>query len=203
MVRRRGKRSVRKKSVRKKVLRLLMQGIGLMVVLTAAYWLARLVHSSEAVRMAVASYGYVGIFIVSFISGLNLVVPVPAVAFLPVFLEAGFSFFSSAAVMAAGMTIADAVAYSFGSFGRKAYVAAKGNSRAIRRIEGFRRHHKHGPLAALFLYSSLAPLPNEVMVIPMGVLGYRLRNIMPIVFVGNIIFNYLYASGIVRLFELV
>ena len=172
-------------------------------VLTVAYWLARLAQSSEAVRMTVASYGYIGIFIVSFISGLNLVVPIPAVAFLPVFIEAGFSFVLSAAVMAAGMTVADSVAYGFGVLGRKAYSAAKGNGPAVRRIMSFRKHHKHGPLLALFVYASVAPLPNELLVIPMGVLGYRLRVIMPIVFVGNVIFNYLYASGIVRLFDLV
>lgn len=176
--------------------------MGLAVVLSVAYWLARLAHDSETVRMTVASYSYVGVFTVSFISGLNLVVPLPAVAFLPVFIEAGLDYIWVAVVMSAGMTIADAVAYGFGSLGRKAYVVAKGNGRAIRRIEGFRKRHKHGPLLALFAFASFAPLPNEVMVIPMGVLGYRLRHILPIVFIGNIIFNTLYAAGIIKVFEL-
>ena len=175
----------------------------MVIVITGAYWLARLAHSSEAVRMTVASYGYVGVFIVSFISGLNLVVPLPAVAFLPVFTEAGLNYFWVAAVMSAGMTIADAVGYGFGALGRKAYRAARGDGVALRRIAMFQRRHKNGPLLALFLYSSIAPLPNELMVIPMGVLGYRLSRIMPVVFVGNIIFNAIYAAGIIRLFGLV
>lgn len=198
------KRRVRRKKRKdNRIVKLLLQGVGLGVVLVVAYWLARLAQGSETVRMTVASYGYVGVFVISFISGLNLVVPVPAVAFLPVFLESGLSFLTVVIIMSAGMTVADAVGYGFGSLGRKAYTSAWGNAKAIKRIERFRKHHRHGPLLALLVFSSLAPLPNEVMVIPMGILGYRLRNIMPVVFVGNIVFNTIYASGIVRLFNLV
>jgi membrane protein YqaA with SNARE-associated domain len=182
---------------------LVLQGAGLLAVLTAAWWLARLAHDSEAVKQAVAMYGYIGVFLVAFVSGLNLVVPIPATAFIPLFLEAGLVFSVSVMVMSAGMTVADGIAYAFGFLGRTAYATVQGNGKAIRRLEAIRRRHRHGPLLALLAFASFVPLPNEVMVIPLGVLGYRPTYILPIVFVGNIIFNTLYASGIVRLFQFV
>lgn len=194
---------LKKRRSTRSTLKLVLQGVGLAAVLTGAYWLTRLAHSSEAVRMTVASYGYVGVFIVSFISGLNLVVPVPAVAFLPLFLEAGLTFVTSVVVMSAGMTIADSVAFGFGSLGRRAYASTKGNEHVITRLERWRKRHRFGPYLALLIFSSFAPLPNEVMVIPMGILGYKVRFILPIVFAGNIVFNTLYASGILRVFDLV
>lgn len=199
---RRARRTSRSKAAKQRLVRLFLQGVGLALVLAGAYWLARLAQGSEAVRMTVASYGYVGVFAVAFISGLNLVVPVPGIAFVPVFVKSGLDFNYSIIVLTAGMTIADSVAYGFGALGRKVYAYTHQNGRTIRALIRFRKHHRLGPYLALLVFAMFAPLPNEVMVIPMGILGYRLRHILPVIFVGNFVFNQLYAQGIARLFDL-
>src|SRR5258707_14010793 len=56
------------------------------VILGLAVLLGDLAQNNEFVKNFISSYGYFALFIVSFIGGLNLFVPVPVIAFMPVFL---------------------------------------------------------------------------------------------------------------------
>ncbi|MDP3725957.1 MAG: hypothetical protein Q8R36_02040 [bacterium] len=184
----------------KRLLKIIIQGTSLAGIIIAAFYLARFAKGSEAIQAAVALYGYVGVLIVSFVSGLNLAIPVPAIAFMPLFLESGLSFWFSIFYIAVGVTIADCVAYSLGRFGRHITLHVA-DGRVFKYLERMYKKHKWGPLVALFLFVSLVPFQNELLLIPLGFLGYRAVHIFPILIAGNFIFNIFYVASVMKLFE--
>jgi len=186
--------------VTKKSRHVFLMILALGAIIAFAFYLSRLIQGNETVQDLVAQYGYVGIFLISLISGFNLAIPVPAAAFMPLFLEAGLLFWPAIFLMAIGVTTADFIAYFFGKIGQQVVVhSADGNT--LSRLENIRRRYYWGPIIFLFLFSSLAPFPNEIILVPMGFLGYHFLRILPVVFVGNFIFNILYVSSFANLFE--
>lgn len=183
----------------------LWQGIGVLAVVGIAFYLAYLSQGNEVVQNAISQYGYAGIFVVAFVSGFNLVVPLPAIAFMPLFLEAGLNFWITITIITVGITCADSIAYIIGGVGHKMLLEQKKYTHEkslFQKLLRIKKKHRYAPLVVLFVYSIIAPLPNELMVIPMGLLGYRYMQIFPIVLVGNFIFNIIYATGVESLFQL-
>lgn len=157
--------------------------------------------TNDSVRGIVAAYGYAGIFVIALVSGFNLAVPIPAIAFLPAFLGAGLDVRLTVAVISVGVTVADCMAFMIGKTGRS--LVPLRFRKTLARMERIRHRYHAAPLGAMFLWSMLAPLPNEVLAIPLGLMGYRLWQIAPILLLGNIVFNSLSAIGIAAFFDLV
>ena len=137
---------------------------------------------------------------VSAISGFNLLVPIPIITFFPFFLEAGFHPIITLCVIAFGMTFGDLLGFIIGDTGRDIYKPK--SKKIITRLETLHDKHPALPLVFMFLYASFAPIPNELVVIPLAFLGFRMWKVMLAVFFGNIIFNALIAFGIVQAFQL-
>jgi len=170
-------------------------------IFTFAFWLALLAKESSVIRELVSSYGYMGIFVVSVFSGFNFVVPIPAISFLPLFLESGFNLWFTIFIMSLGMTLADVVAYIFGVLGRRFTLSAN-NAKIIARMNKLRSRHYWAPVVALFFFAAFIPLPNEFLMVPLGFMGYNLRYIFPVIFLGNTIFNIFTAFGVISLFNI-
>ena len=171
--------------------------IVLVAVIVVGFWAATFVSGNEVVKDLVAQYGYAGLFFLSILGGFNLVVPIPIAAFLPVFIVSGLDFWTAILIMAAGTTIADTIAFQLGRVGRQ--VMGKKPGRYIVALERMQKNHPSAPPLLMFIYASFAPLPNEVLAIPLGLMGCRSRSIIPAMFFGNVIFNSLFAFGIVSL----
>ncbi|MCI0619459.1 hypothetical protein L0Y40_00250 [Candidatus Wolfebacteria bacterium] len=184
--------------------RVVLQVVAVGGLFVVAVWLGGVAEESSLVREAVSQFGYVGILIVSVASGFNLAFPVPVVAFLPLFLGSGFNFWTTLVVVTLGMTLGDSLGFLVGAAGRRVVEAGRRNDERI--LAWFEMAHKKFPRGAyvlLFLYAAFVPAPNELIVIPMSFAGYRFRFMIPIVLVGNFLFNTLSALGIlgaVRLF---
>ncbi len=185
----------------KKILKLIFQGVSLIVVIGVAFYFADLARGNENIQKIIAGYGYIGIFIVSMISGFNVVVPIPAISFLPLFLESGLSFSITIAIISLGMTTADTIVYLLGNLGKK-MVSGSYMEKLQSKIKIVHEKYNWAPLVILFVFASVAPLPNEVLLVPFAFLNYRLIHILPIVFAGNVVFNLLYSKGIVNIFNL-
>lgn len=183
----------------KKFLKIFAQAVLLAIILAGAFFTARFAQESEQVRALVAEYGYFGIFLVSAISGFNLAVPIPAIAFLPLFMESGLSFWPVVWFIVAGLTLADLVAYYLGRVGHQAL--AHSNSRFLLVLQKTRKRFRWAPIVILFFFASFVPLPNEILLVPLGFLGYRLAYVFPVVFSGHLVFNTLYGTGIINLYE--
>jgi membrane protein YqaA with SNARE-associated domain len=172
----------------------------LIVVVSLAFWLALIARDNVGIQEIVAGYGYPGIIFVSFISGLNLIVPIPAVSFIPLFVESGLNFWIAILLMVIGMTAADMIAFYLGKAGR--YFMKEGReNRMFIYLERLRSRYKFAPFIFLFLYAALIPFPNEVVVLPMGFLGYKARNLLVPLLLGNSAFNILSAFGILGAFN--
>lgn len=185
--------------------KIILQVAGLILVLAFALYAAYLAQGNDIVKQAVLDYGYVGIFALAFATGFNLVVPIPAIAFMPLFLEVGLNFWVTVAIITVGITLADSFAYLIGGIGHEMLMNNPKYSRersVFKKLLRLKKKHVHAPLIFLFFYSIIAPLPNELLVIPLALLGYRYLQIFPIVLIGNFIFNIIYAQGIEGLFDL-
>ena len=185
--------------------KIILQIIALILILAFAFYVAYLAQGNDAVKQAVLEYGYAGIFALSFATGFNLVVPIPAIAFLPLFIEAGLNFWITITIITVGITLADSLAYLIGGIGHEMLMKNPKYSRersVFKKLLRLKKKHVYAPLIFLFFYSIIAPLPNELMVIPLALLGYRYLQIFPVVLVGNFIFNIIYANGIDSFFNL-
>lgn len=180
----------------------LLKIILLILVVVLAFWVSGIIKDSGFVSDLVRRFGYVGIFLIAVVSGFNLVIPVPAISFLPVFLASGLNTFALVAIIAAGMTLADFVGYLLGKTGRHLALSAL-ERRVVNRFERFKEELHWSPALLLFLFASFVPVPNEVIVIPMAFLGYRPIYVLLPVFLGNMVFNSIYAIGIVNILKLI
>lgn len=178
-----------------------MKLAGIAFILVLAFWAALNASSSSIISDIVFEYGYIGIFVVSVISGFNVVVPVPVVSFVPLFLEVGFNFWMVIATMVAGLTFADLLGYAIGRSGRE-LASSFHHKKIFRRLDNMKSKHYFAPIIALFFYASLVPFPNEILVIPLGFLGYRFIHVFIPLFLGNIIFTILTSFGVINLFKL-
>ncbi len=100
------------------------------------------------------------------------------------------------------MTMADSVAFFIAKFGGNIITEPKEKG-LLARLMKLKEKYDATPLIVLFFWSIFAPLPNEVILIPMGVMNYRVRYILPIILVGNFIFNLGTGLGLISLFQLI
>lgn len=177
--------------------------IGVLVsILFLAFWLWQNVLENKLAQDLVSEYGYWAAFTLGVIGGLNLVVPVPAVAFLPVFLEAGMGLWPVVFIITAGMLLADSFAFLLGKTGRQFLISSKQKA-VLKKLKLAEIKNSKLPYLILFLFASFAPFPNEVLVIPMAFLGYRLKYLILPLVSGTLVFNVLYAAGITNIFKFV
>ena len=157
------------------------------------------VHAVEiaGVREAAAAAGYWGLFAASVISGFNLLAPVPVALFYPFLIESGFAPLPTLVTIAVGMTGGDFLGYLVGNATRDmlGYRLRRLRARLERMLDALRARHRLLPYGLLFLYAAFAPIPNELVVIPMAFMRCSLAGVMTAVLCGNVIFNSLMASG--------
>jgi membrane protein YqaA with SNARE-associated domain len=152
------------------------------LVITLAFWLAHLARESSFIQEMVATYGYLGI------------------SFLPLYAEAGLSVPVTVTLITIGVTVADSVAYLIGRLGRE--VAAEiDHNRVVAFFDRIQIKHKTAPLVVIYLFASLAPLPNEILVIPLGLMRFRFSTLFPLLLAGNATFNTLTALGLLHIFD--
>jgi membrane protein YqaA with SNARE-associated domain len=166
----------------------------------AAVWTNLYAADHDLFREAAVRFGYPGILLGGAASGFNLVVPVPIIAFFPFFVEVGFHPVVTVAVIATGMTLGDLLGYLIGHTARD--VLAPRREGLVARLERMRERRPYLPFVVMFLYAAFAPIPNEVLVIPLAFLRYPVAAIFSAVLLGNLIFNSLVAFGVVHVFDL-
>ena len=159
------------------------------------------VSKLDTIESFLNDYGYFGIFTLSLFSGINILVPVPAISFAPALVEAGLNFWLIIFWAAVGMAIGDIAWYALGKAGRH-MVRTTRMEKYILRFERLRMRNEVLPLIALAIAIAFIPIPNEVLLIPVALLGYSTRFVVPFIFAGAVLFNFLAASGLVGIFNL-
>lgn len=179
--------------------RLALRVVVVLAVLALVVWANVYAARHDLMREAAREFGYPGLLAAAALSGFNLVVPIPVIAFYPFFMDVGFAPVATVLVIAAGMTLGDLLGFLIGHTARE--VMAPRRHELIARLERLREKQPLLPIAVMFLYAAFAPLPNEVLVLPMAFLRYPIAGIMLAVLAGNLVFNSLAAFGVLQAFE--
>jgi len=184
----------RKKTIRLTVLTLLASTL-----LAAVIYLARFVTNDTYAQELVQEFGYLGVIVVSFIAGLNAIVPIPAGSFVPVFTAAGLELPYIIVMLIIGTTLADLAAWYVGVLGRK--ITLHNYPKLAEFTDWIQQKNIWAVMLFVFVYASIAPIPNEVILIPLALVGIKLRYlIIPLIF-GTIVYQTAFAFGAQSLFD--
>lgn len=162
-------------------------------VLLISLWAERLLVENNTIRSLVEGYGYFGIFVLAMFSGFNIFLPIPPAAFIPVFVTAGLNPWIAIGIISFGMILGDSFGYFLGSMGRS--VDAKFLDKIRKFYAKFSKKYHALRDTLIFMYISVAPAPNELLVVPLGVLGYPYRKLIVFFIFGNVIYNTLIYTG--------
>jgi len=134
------------------------------------------------------SYGYVGVFTISFLGNLLVFVPVPYL--LLIFWMGSFLNPLLVGVVGGfGATIGKIVIYTIGAAGRKFLSSERRNKLDYAKpLLG-----KYGALAIFFF--ALSPLPDDIIYVPMGIMRYNLISFFISCLLGKIILTIIIALG--------
>ncbi len=170
-----------------------------LVLLYAIVQITTFVSSNTAAQTLVSDWGYLGVLIISFIAGINALVPIPAGTFVPIFTEAGLYLPLIVVVLVIGTTLADLLAFSIGFFGKK---VAENNypDKFVRCIHWLEQQNEQKIIGVVFLYASFSPFANEILLVPLALMGIKLRTIIAPLLLGTVVYQTLFAYGIDNLF---
>lgn len=166
----------------------LPQLIGVLALAAVAIGFGIAVRDNPDLSGFIAQFGYPGVFVASIIAGFNLLVPIPIVTFIPAFLSAGMHPAVVVVLITIGTTLSDGAAFVIGSVARRFALNSR-QQRIKQMLERLHARHPLAPILAMYCYASILPLPNELAVIPLAVLGFRPAPVMAAVFFGNLTFN--------------
>lgn len=172
----------------------------LLVVAFGALFFAEYLLRTPDLQAQVASLGYFGVVVIATIAGLNVILPIPAVAFTPIFTAAGLNLIGIIFALTIGTLLADFIGYVFGRISRD--TLAHKYPKFITRLEHIHKHHRKWLIPIIFLYAAFMPIPNEALIIPLALLGVSWRTMMFPLFLGNLINQAIYAYGMHTAFRL-
>lgn len=135
--------------------------------------------------------GLIGLFVLSVISGFNVVVPIPVSVLFPTFMTLGYPAALIIILIACGMTCGDILGYVLGRTSRSMIGHAVWNAR----VERYIQRHPSGIFVGVLLYAAAVPLPNELIVIPLASLGVSWQRVIIPVCIGNMILTTVIALG--------
>ena len=131
-------------------------------------------------NQTVYSYGYAGAFVISIFGNFTVFFPVPYVLTIYAF-GATLNPILLGLVCGAGSTLGEFSAYLIGRGGRRVI-----DERYGERLETAKLLVQRYGMAIIFLFAVL-PLPDDLILIPLGMLRYSLKKAMTAMFVGKTI----------------
>jgi membrane protein YqaA with SNARE-associated domain len=184
---------------RKKIINSVLFIGAIVAVLIASFFLTQYVSTDEASKKLIQEFGYLAVLAISFIAGLNLFLPVPAAAFVSVFTAGGMSLPAIIILLIIGTMAANLLSFAIGHYGRG---VTKSHYPRIQNwlTDLYIKHRKYLP-HFIFGFTALVPLPDEVYLIPLGIIGIRLREIIFPLLLGTVVYQTLAAYGIDNVFR--
>jgi uncharacterized membrane protein YdjX (TVP38/TMEM64 family) len=134
----------------------------------------------EWMNQLVFTYGYAGAFVISIFGNFTVFFPVPYILTIYAF-GATLNPLILGLVSGAGSTLGEFSAYLIGRGGRKVLDKKYGD-----RLETAKLLVQRHGMAIIFLFAVL-PLPDDLILIPLGMLRYSLKKAMTAMFVGKTI----------------
>lgn len=157
------------------------------------------VIANPAYHEHIQQFGFVGVLFISFVAGLNLFLPVPAATFVPVFTAGGMTLPSIIIFLIIGTMAANLFSYVAGRYGGKV-VKSHYPELQQKMIHLYKEHSRFLP-HFVFFFTALIPLPDEVFLVPLGIIGIKLKQfIIPLV-LGTVFYQTFAAYGVDNIFK--
>jgi membrane protein DedA with SNARE-associated domain len=87
------------------------------VIFSASIFLTEYVANDIGAQLLVQQFGYIGVLLVGFITGLSMISPVPAATFTPIFTAGGIPLLTAIGLSVIGTMCANFVSYYIGRLG--------------------------------------------------------------------------------------
>ena len=175
------------------VVRFVSITIALITIWIGALYAAQFVASDESAQALIQQFGYFGILILAFIAGINIILPVPAATFVPIFTAAGLTMSLIITMLVIGTVLADLFGFLVGRLGREAIEEKYPKTFAF--IYSFVAKHNLYVAPFAFLFVSFVPFPNEAMIVPLALAGIKIRTLIIPIILGNIVHQSVLAVG--------
>lgn len=173
--------------------------LGVVLVIALLFGINVYILSHPEALGALEQVGLFGLFVLSVISGFNVVVPIPVSLLYPSFSALGYAPILLISIISFGMTMGDVVGFVIGKGMNQSVLETKRGKKITTLVAAHPRYITLG----VFVYAMLVPLPNELIVIPLAALGIAWYRILVPILIGNIIFTMLLAFGAVQILELI
>lgn len=164
-----------------------------------SYLLTKYVDQTESAQILIQEFGPLSILIISFISGLNALLPVPAASFVPIFTTAGIPLPIVIILLISGTLAADLVAFAVGVYGRK--ITKTHYPEMQKKLVKLYSDKKEWVPFIIFGFTAFIPFPNEVYLIPLGIIGVKLKQIIIPLLLGTIFYQTFAAYGVYNIFK--
>lgn len=162
---------------------------GLLIVLFI--WLNVYIISHPELITVLQTIGPIGLFLLSIMSGFNVVVPIPVSVLYPSFVAIGYAPVMVIGIIAVGTMIGDTLGFLIGRAGKQFLP----DNRIAKKFLAFTTEHPHLLMVMVFCYGMLVPMPNELIVIPLAALGVPWYKVLVPLFFGSTIFITIIALG--------
>jgi uncharacterized membrane protein YdjX (TVP38/TMEM64 family) len=166
-----------------------------------SFWLAEYVSNNAISQQIIQEFGHASILIISFIAGLNALVPIPAATFVPIFTEGGISLSVVILLLIIGTMAANLVSFLIGVYGGK--ITKSHYPKLQNKMLDFYKGKEKWLPYFVFCFTAVLPLPDEVYLIPLGLIGIKLRQIFIPLLLGTIVYQTLAALGVHNIFILI
>ncbi len=184
---------------RRKALNILVFLLVLSGSVYASLLLAEYVSTDHGSQKLIQDFGYLGILVISFVAGLNALVPIPAATFVPVFTAGGISLPTIILLLTIGTMAANLVSFLIGIYGGNITETHYPHiqKKLLKFYEGKERWLPYFVLG----FAALIPFPDEVYLIPLGILGIKLRQFIIPLTIGTLIYQSLATYGVDNIFK--
>lgn len=150
----------------------------------SAFFLADSITQNSRVGEFVRDLGVLGVILTGLVTGLNAFAPIPPATFAPLFLEADIPRWMVIGGFVIGTTIADSIGFLLGRLGSS--YASTSYPKVTERLQTWMEAHEKLIPFLILGFFLFAPLPNEVILIPLAIIGYRYKRLIIPLILGNI-----------------
>lgn len=147
----------------------------------------------------IQKFGFLGVLLISFVAGLNIFLPVPAATFVPVFTAGGMGLPLIILLLVIGTMVANLFSYVAGRYGSR--VVQSHYPALQEKMTTLFRTHQYWLPHFVFLFTALMPLPDEIFLVPLGIIGVKLKHFILPLLLGTVFYQTFAAYGIDNIFK--
>lgn len=171
------------------------------VIFSASIFLTEYVANDIGAQLLVQQFGYIGVLLVGFITGLSMISPVPAATFTPIFTAGGIPLLTAIGLSVIGTMCANFVSYYIGRLGHD--FTNTHYPKIQKRILNLYIERKELLPYLVFGFTAFIPFPDEIYLIPLGIIGVRIREFIIPLFLGTVFFQSMTALGFHNIFQII